>query len=282
LFCQSSLPAYQSQLPYPQYNGVTQSNNPVGFSFYNAVQVTFRKRLTSGLEGQASYTFSTSIDDSSINAGENQVDRPAQDPYNIKKYETAVSAFDTPNILSFAYTYALPFGRGQQFGASWDSLLDGILGGWHATGMGVFQSGQPLSVSQSTGNSIPTWGNLVPTITGTLRKNASFGYRNLDNYFANPQVLSVTPSYTIGNVSRFLGSVRAPGTDNWSMGVYKDFPVKALGEAGRFELRLESFNTFNHVQFSYPSTTIDSNTFGNVTGQANTPRVAQLGAKVYF
>jgi hypothetical protein len=60
----------------------------------------------------------------------------------------------------------------------------------------------------------------------------------------------------------------------------------------RFELRLESFNTFNHVNFNNPqssfgsggsSSNAASSLLGRVTSDsAIGPRLVQLAAKFYF
>jgi hypothetical protein len=41
-------------------------------------------------------------------------------------------------------------------------------------------------------------------------------------------------------------AIRGPGRDNWNLSVFKSF---AFSERARFELRIESFNTWNHTQF---------------------------------
>ena len=54
------------------------------------------------------------------------------------------------------------------------------------------------------------------------------------------------------------------------------------GERHRYmELRLESYNTFNHTQFGAPGTNINSSTFGRILSAAS-GRTVQLGAKIYF
>jgi hypothetical protein len=69
----------------------------------------------------------------------------------------------------------------------------------------------------------------------------------------------------------------------------KDILVK---EQMRFELRLETSNTFNHVNFNNPqsgfgsggsATNVSSGTLGRITSDsAIGPRLVQLAAKFYF
>jgi hypothetical protein len=62
------------------------------------------------------------------------------------------------------------------------------------------------------------------------------------------------------------------------MALFKAFQVK---ENARFEFRAETFNTFNHTQFTGLQTSVTSGNFGQLTGAQN-PRTFQLGAKFLF
>ena len=60
----------------------------------------------------------------------------------------------------------------------------------------------------------------------------------------------------------------------------KDIQVR---EQMRFELRLETFNTFNHVNFNLPNGNRNSSQFGRLTSDSNIgPRLVQLAGKFYF
>lgn len=74
--------------------------------------------------------------------------------------------------------------------------------------------------------------------------------------------------------------VYGPGRDNWNLSLFKNFVISET-RGSRLELRFESFNTFNHVQWNAVSSSFGNGNFGNVTGAAD-PRVFQLGAKLYF
>ena len=290
LVCQPTVSEVQLMLPYPQYNGVSTTNTPVGYSIYHALQAQLQKRLTFGLTGQLSYTWAKSIDNSSVPSGgaaylAGGSNPAAADPNNLR-LEKSISGFDVPQNLTFAYAYALPYGRGKRFGEHANYLLDAVLGGWNTTGVWAFQSGFPINLYQNNGSPIPTYGTIRPTLTGVLKKNPAWNSKNgqagLNEYFANPTVVTATPSYTLGNAPRFTSSVRAPGINTATLGVFKDFSLSRLTEAARFELRVEAFNAFNHPQFTAPATGVDGGNFGQVTGQANLPRTVQLGGKIYF
>jgi hypothetical protein len=62
------------------------------------------------------------------------------------------------------------------------------------------------------------------------------------------------------------------------MAMFKAFQFH---ERGRFEFRVETFNTFNHTQFTGPSTSVTASNFGQISGTYN-PRTFQFGGKLMF
>jgi len=75
-------------------------------------------------------------------------------------------------------------------------------------------------------------------------------------------------------------ALRGPGRDNWNMSLFKTFTLSE-SRGSRFELRLETFNTWNHTQFNGVDTTKADSRFGQFTS-AFDPRILQLGGKIYF
>jgi hypothetical protein len=49
----------------------------------------------------------------------------------------------------------------------------------------------------------------------------------------------------------------------------------------RLQFRFETFSLFNHTNFNNPSATINTSSFGNITGAGGTRNI-QLGAKLLF
>jgi hypothetical protein len=62
------------------------------------------------------------------------------------------------------------------------------------------------------------------------------------------------------------------------MALFKAFQIK---ENARFEFRAETFNTFNHTQWTGPSASVTAQNFGQITGTYE-PRIMQLGVKFLF
>ena len=71
-----------------------------------------------------------------------------------------------------------------------------------------------------------------------------------------------------------------PGIFNWNLSLFKSIPITAH-EGPRIELRFESFNTFNHVDFQGVDTGSHDGNFGAVTNDYG-PRTMELGGKFIF
>jgi len=76
--------------------------------------------------------------------------------------------------------------------------------------------------------------------------------------------------------------VRGPGAQVWNLSLFKNF-VFNEARGSQFELRLETFNTFNHPNPNAVNTGWDptSTSFGTISGYAPS-RIIQLGGKISF
>ena len=279
----SMVPAAQLQLPHPQFTGFSGDAAPVAFSNYDALQVKLQKRFSHGVQFLATYVWSKSIDDaSSIGTnGELGGVTHLQDPNNLAG-ERSLSSFDLPSVLQLSYTYELPFGKGKLIGKSANPIVNALIGGWKTAGLWRFNDGRPEALTLQGGQSLPTYGAQRPNITGTLNCTNGSWTTKLNNYFANPQVLTTPAPYALGTASRTDGSCRQPGQANTNLSVFKEFPLTKLREGAHLELRLETYNAFNHPQFAGPNTTVNSGSFGVITSQANSPREAQGVLRLYW
>jgi hypothetical protein len=74
------------------------------------------------------------------------------------------------------------------------------------------------------------------------------------------------------------GAILGPGFQRWDTSLFKSIK---FGERATFQLRLETFNTFNHGSPNLIQTDVNNSTFGQVTGY-HIPRNVQIGAKINF
>ena len=279
----STVPAYQLQLPHPQFTSFAGDAAPVAFSNYDSLQLKLEKRFSHGIQFLVTYVWSKSIDNASSIASNGELGGVStlQDPNNLAG-ERSLSSFDLPAVLQLSYTYELPFGKGKEFANTSNPIVNGVIGGWRTAGIWRLTDGRPEALSLQGGQSLPTYGAQRPDIAGVLTCTKASWNTKLNNYFANPGVLTTPPPYALGNASRLDGSCRQPGQTDSNLSVFKEFPLSILREGARLELRLETYNAFNHVQFAGPNTTVNSGSFGVITSQANSPREAQGVLRLYW
>jgi len=278
-----TVPAWQLQLPFPQFTSVSGDNAPWDNTSYNALQVKLEKRFSHGIQFLVTYTWSKSIDEGSLEGGAGELGSftSLQDPNNYK-LERGLSTFDIPQVFQFSYTYELPIGRGKALGGKANSVLNGFIGGWNTTGIWRFNEGRPVALGLIDGQSLPTYGGQRPDLVGRLACSSGSWSSRLNDYFSNPQVVVTPPPYALGTAPRTDGSCRQPGQANANLSVFKDFSLAKMREGSRLEFRLETYNAFNHPQFGGPNTTLNSGSFGVITSQANSPRQAQAVLRLYW
>jgi hypothetical protein len=104
----------------------------------------------------------------------------------------------------------------------------------------------------------------------------------------NPLVFGRPLDGTLGNTGR--GILRGPGINNWDFSLFKNTYIT---ERVRTQLRIESFNLFNHTQFSGVNTGISGSAPGapittgsqgssGLVNATRDPRTIQLALKLYF
>jgi hypothetical protein len=247
------------------------------------------KRFAAGGTFLGAYTFSklmtnaeylTSWLDSTTTAG-------FQDTNNLQS-EYSLSSFDSRQRLVVSYVYELPIGKGRTFLSNLSGVANAVAAGWGVNGVTTFQEGYPLGIT-ATPNNTATYalaGGLRPNVTaGCARKisGASF-YRlggaapSTSNYF-NTACFTIPGIFTYGNESRSDNQLRTPGIANYDFALFKD---TSLTEKTTLQLRIEAFNLFNRTQFSPPNQVAGNSQFGQITSQANQPRLLQLAGRISF
>ena len=101
--------------------------------------------------------------------------------------------------------------------------------------------------------------------------------RGIHEWFNTAAFQQAAP-YTFGDAPRYFSNLRAPGYDNWDLGIQKWFNIT---EQFRLQFRGEMFNAFNHANFYAPNQTLGSGGFGTITS-AYPPRDVQFALKLYW
>jgi len=253
---------YNAVVPYLGFGSIRQGENSEN-AHYNSMQLTVRSQFKD-LSLQGSYTLSRSIDpDTGFGSDNGNV---VYDPYNRNLY-TGPSFTDATHIGVVSFVYDIPLFRNST------PLTKGVLGGWQLSGVWSIQSGFPLNITLGgtyASNGLPGGqATNVPNFTGDGGLTHSASQWITGAGFASPD-----PGVW-GNYNRQL---RGPGRNNWNIAMFKNFAIR---ERARFELRFESFNTFNHTQLNGIQTSYASSQFG-IPNSAWDPRQLQLGAKFLF
>lgn len=228
--------------------GSIERKDQTGSSNYNALQASIR-HFIGGLEINAAYTFSHSIDDSS-----DYNDLGFVDSYNLNAYR-ASSNFDQRHNFTIAYVYDLPFFKGK-------GLTHKMLGGWQWSGITLIQSGSPFSVYNLGNGSIAPGDNAgvsnsfasgfsYPDVISNPKSGSSGSplggsLPGFGPLLYNPSAFVAPTGLTFGDAGRNI--LRNPWRENFDMALIKHFDVT---ESKYFEFRAEAFNVFNHTEFSY-------------------------------
>jgi len=269
----------------PVFSGIF-SENTVARSNYNSFQALFEKHYSHGLQFQASYTFSKSLDNASSFES-------ALNPINFNS-TYGPSAFDARNRFVFNYVWDLPVPKFEGFKGK-------MLDGWELSGILTFQSGFPIRItSQDDIEELddtylfeaPGEPNLTAPFkttnprstvcapfTGTL-SGTGVPCQPVSGYVFDPNLFTnntVAPG-TIGNAPRSICC--SPGINETDMSFNKETQIS---ERFQMEFRGDIFNVWNHAQFY----SVDGNisdlggTFGEPL-HIRDPRLVQLALKFRF
>jgi hypothetical protein len=259
--------------PYPEFCDVNISQVNNSWSRYNALQVNYTHRWHAGLQVLASYTFSKFTDNTSGTNGWAQANSvPIRNYYNLAE-EKSVDAADIPHSLVVSYIYELPVGKGKKVGANFNAITNAALGGWQVTGVSSFKSGFPIGVVGGVNNTSSFGGNQRPNLVG----NPSLSNQTLQQWF-NTAAFQQPAPFTFGNAPRYLESIRAPGLQNFDIGIQKWFYWR---EILRLQFRAEMFNAFNRANFYAPDANFNDAAFGRISATLP-PRDVQFGLKLYW
>jgi hypothetical protein len=292
-------PFQQLSAASPILPGVTLGNiteaDSAGNSSYNALWVAVNKRLSRGLQFNASYTWSKSLDYNSLS-------RPGvvvQDSFNLRG-DRGLSDFDARHRFVINWLYELPW-RGHR-----------LVEGWQISGISQLQSGNPVNILAGNPLAIPgtsIGGASISSFTGmaTIRPDLIGSVKSIGNptqWFTNtlcdprdprgcPGAVFALPVKLQGGVSVFhfgnLGRnvIIGPGFSNTDFSVSKD---TRLSEKLRLQIRAEIFDIFNHASFGQPGpiAQVGSSSFGIIsntrfpTGDSGSSRQIQFAVKLNF
>jgi hypothetical protein len=276
------------------------AEDTVAKSNYNSLQALLEKRFSHGLQFQASYTWSKTLDNASSF-------EDALNPFNFNA-TYGLSKYDARHRFVFNAVWDLPVPKYSGFKGK---LLDG----WEISGILTLQRGFPVRITSQADNELldstfnfeaPGEPNLVSAFkavnprstvcafgTGPLAQQvnpAAPACQPVSGYAFDPNLFDNCDSVTcptdphavtlgmIGNSPRSICC--GPGINETDVSFNKS---TQLGEKLRMEFRGDIFNIWNHAQFY----SVDGNvgnqgaTFGQPL-HVRDPRLVQFALKFHF
>ena len=297
---------------YGQYNNWSGRLNPnfgnlrvwrdIADSNYNSLQLSLRGRPGSGLQLDANYTFSHSIDSGSSwhNMATSVNGFAAGDGYTTDQtlpgLDRGNSTYDIRHRLTVSYVWELPFFKHRK------GFAKTALAGWQMNGIWALQSGahwtpfdprrwvdfkelapgacvaatfdpkQCVSVGgdynlDGVSNDRP---DAAKNNVNATHAQWADGFKLPANFFSPPCLAC------IGNLGRntFVG----PGYWAANLSMFKNFK---LADLLMLQFRAEAFNVLNHTNFDIGNNTINDPAFGQAGGTGN-PRNLQFALKLIF
>jgi hypothetical protein len=260
--------------PYPGFGGI---NNQV-FNLtanYNALQARVTRRFSKGLEFGAAYTYGRSMDYGSCSTSgcSESYNFTAAVYQNVRAWNYGPAGYDIKHNLVVNYLWSIPNGS-----RLWKNFATrAVLDNWQISGIASYVSGAPNSISLSLNNNQNVTGGgdgarVVLTCDPSHNAPHTFSHWFNSACVENPIAGSVPTAANPGGVPYSTGSgvfapkvnFFLPGDTNFDTALFKNVPLK---EGFKLQLRVETYNTFNHAEFNGVNNTA---TFANANSQNST------------
>lgn len=228
------------------------------YSNYHGFTAIFRQRLAHGVQVNASYTWSHTLDFSSDSNGGGV----SMNPYNFR-LDYGNANWDIRNRFVGTVVYSLP-----KFNTLHPALRY-ILGDWQMNDITTLQGGQPINVTLSSDWAFlgrndgqrPNWAHAAHASCNSKAAQANTTYSCVDFSAYAP-----VEQYHFGNARR--NQIYGPSYLNTDFSLFKNIPVT---ERAHFEIRGELFNALNHPNFANP-----------VSGYTVNPGSVMVGGETVF
>jgi hypothetical protein len=283
----------------PQYQSLS-TLRTIGFSNYNAMQVTLRHQMRHGFQFDFNYTYSKSIDlcsdaerlgnNGALNFNGGCQIFNAWSPYLFR----SVSDFDATHQFNSNWVVDLPFGRGRAFASHANRGLDAVIGGWQLSGLLRLTSGFPYTI-YNNGAYFPTdwwWEGAALPSTRTIRTGTFKSLNGTVNLFKDPATAQNLFLPALPGQVGVRNPVRGGGYFGLDMALSKRWAMP-WSEKQSLALRWEVFNVPNSTRFDFNDQSSagvsESNNsigvgqrFGNYTHLMTNPRVMQFALRYEF
>lgn len=259
---------------------------------YNSLLSTITRRLRHGLQFQASYTWSKSLDETSGSGGADVFELwLLTNDQTHPRQAYGLTDFDRSQRVVANFTWAAPKVQALPM------LARQAIAGWRFSGVGVLQAGTPITVMDSNAGSV--YGNFENRAQRTGGNPSTHGssFSRVNGHYLDANAFTRAPEAPFGTSladqnfgDSGVGIVRGPGQHGLDMAAERVFPVS---DAGGFRFRAECFNLTNTPEFANPSNSLGygdptalhpaaSVSFGKITSSAANPRIIQFALRYEF
>jgi hypothetical protein len=280
---------------FPLYTAGPGSNSNQS---YNALQAVLKKNLSQGLDGQVAYVYSKCLSNSpgyfgtsswGGNGTQTSMGLPGWQNIYDPRSDWGPCYYDTTHALTAFASYALPVGRGRQFGHDLNPVAQAVVGGWEISPIISWHSGFAITPILG-GFGDPSGANGAGILFDVSRPNCSgsVSYPKLKSGAPGAGFIQwfSTSSFSQPAASSYgdcgVGSVRGPGYSDVDLSVHKDFRIT---ERSGLEFRTEFVNLFNHPVLDFAggpnAFALTSGVMGEIN-QSQGERNIQFALKFHF
>jgi len=235
-------------------------------SYYNGVGVVFRKRFSKNFTFDANYTWSRTIDYTSVDETASQQFQNPLDP----NADRGLADYHREHVFAASGVWNLPTL------SHYSAPVRSILGNWELSGLLSLDSGLPFTVVTGKNNSLSSEGHDRPDLVGNPNLSGGRSRGQEIQEFFNTSAFVPNAIGQFGNSGRNILS--APGYADVDFGLFKVIPIV---ERVRLQFRAEAFNLFNRPNFNAPVSSLNSPAFGKIQ-TAGDAREFQFALKVIF
>ncbi len=251
---------------FPQYNGVSFLNAPVGKNRFDGVQFKVTKRMSHGLSFLSSYSIGKNLEQTRIL---NAQDFQFTNFKDVKLVKESNQNIDAPQKFVIAGIYELPLGKGRKFAGSVNSVVNHIIGGWQLNYDVTYQKGFVVDYPNAAQNA-PGSAKLPQSERTVGRWFNTSLWRDSSN-----RPVATQEPFTLRTFPLRFSDIRRPGYENWDASLSKIFPIT---EKVRLQFRFEMVNMMNHpILANIQSVDVTNAGFGQLNPtQGNLPRFIKL------
>jgi Carboxypeptidase regulatory-like domain len=269
--------------------------NNDGSSYYDALQVELRRRMSHGISIQGSYSFSKSLANGPTNSSTS-----SSQPTTLRNLslDKSPSGFDMRHALKANWIYELPFGNGRRYlGSGHSAFLRKALEGWEMAGVVRVQSGTPFYInglstydysnSTSTANGIVLHNMTAADLQSmvNIRKTTGSDGKGIVYYLPQSLIDNTMAAFNVGGktpdqvdtTKPYIGPAAA-GEIGWRGYLYQNWNrffdasmIKRtrIRESINVEFRASALNIFNLTNFGTGASGTNYNNIGSSFGQVS-------------